>query len=89
MIEIPDCATYAVDFKGDFSSNAVNPSTVKIWGTEYRVGDVLVLKRISFDVLEVGLLKGIVVDDKVFFVCEVFKAIACKGGVYTTDQLLR
>ena len=89
MIEIPDNASYAVDFEGDFSSNAVNPSTVKIWGTDYRVGDVLVLKRISYDALEVGLLKGIVVDDKVFFVCAVFRAIASKGGIYTTEHLLR
>ena len=72
-----------------FSKGAVNPGHVKIWGTEYKPGSILVLKVESYGVLHVGLLISIVVDKKsVFFLCDVFKAELGKSNCYCSTEKL-
>ena len=85
-IEVPDGASYDVKYPDQqFSSSAVLPKYVKIWGTEYKPGDVLIIKVESFGVLNVGLLKSIVVDMKtVSFLCDIFKAELGKSNSYST-----
>ena len=94
-LEIPENAPYKKDLiqitfeksVNDFLKNipnrAVVPKKVKIWGTNYEPGMLIVLRKDEFGELTVGLLKGIaVVDGKVLFGCETFLSSQSKHNYY-------
>ena len=87
-IEIPDDSFYCDEPLAEgIPVGSLCPSFVKIMGTKYEPGMVVVLKSISFGNLEVGVIKNIFFfNGKVLFRCETFKAVLGKSGIYCSTE---
>ena len=80
-IEIPDSSSTSVNFQERrFSKEAVSPTSVRIWGTDYFPGSIVILNVESPGVLHVGVISSIVYDESsVFFLCAEHAAKLGKG----------
>ena len=65
------------------------PKYVKVFGTRYEAGQVLVLKKLSHGLLKIGLIKHISFNGtSVKFCVRTFKASQSKYGFYVTTKFL-
>jgi hypothetical protein len=96
-LEIPEDALYKkemlqvssdsfmLEFLRSFQENTVVPKKIKIWGTNYEPGMLLVVKKELFGELTVGLLKVIAVTgSKVTFGFETFLANQANHNYYVS-----
>ena len=89
-LEVPDNALYG-EFTGVGSSprQALYPSFVKIWGTKYEAGDIVIINISveSFGILKAGLISSIIVDgERVNFACDLFQSRLNSGGFYNVVE---
>ena len=76
-------------FLASLIQNAYYPAKVTVLGTLYQPGMILIMKKESFGVLKVRLLKAISVKDKnVLFGCSSFECKQSKFGYYVTTKVL-
>ena len=100
-IEIPDIApeisailtvTQDPELKQFLSSSNpydLVPKYVKIFGTKYEPGNILVLEKICHGLLKIGLIKSLVSDGKIVTFCVTsFEASQSKFGFYVTTKFL-
>ena len=76
-------------FLAGLSPDALVPTNIKVFGTKYEAGMVLVLEKEDSGEMKVGILKAIsFYKEEVIFGCGVFKALHSKHGFYvTTNQV--
>ena len=99
--EVPDNAPIAQDFVKIAAEpflkaylQALDPKTlipkhIKIYGTNYENGKVLVIRKVEHGKLKVGLIKAIsYFNNKVQFVVKTFEANQSKYGSYVTTKFL-
>ena len=80
---------YLKNFFSGLSSDSVVPKRLKIFGTGYGIGKVLVLKKVCFGKLIVGVIKAIAFSsDEVTFSVTAFEAHQSKFGYYITTKLI-
>ena len=90
-IDVPDQSAYCDTLPAgmNFSPNSLSPAFVKVWGTKYEPGMLVVPQVLSYGILKVGLIKALIVDgSKVYFKCDCFRAELGVGGIYTTKNQL-
>ena len=100
-IEIPDTAPTVNEvqmissdvtlreFFETLSPKALVPKFVKIFGTHYEAGKVVVLSKVGHGLLKVGLIKSISSNGKnVTFCVSTFEASQSKFGYYVTTKTL-
>ena len=74
-------------FMAELSSDTLLPTNIKIFGTKYEPGMILVLRKSGFGALEVGVLRFISYkNEKVIFCCTVFEAFQSKHCYYVTSK---
>ena len=80
--------TYLRDFVERFESYDIFPSKIEVYGTLYKPGMILVLKKAEYqEKLLIGMLRHIGVEnDNVFFGCDIFTAVRSKYGYYVSDS---
>ena len=72
------------------SQDALIPKSIKIFGTKYEAGMILVLEKSDFGEMKVGLLRAIsFIRETVVFACSVFEAFQSKHCFYITTQKLK
>ena len=77
------------DYLHSLDPQALIPKHIKIYGTSYENGKVLVIKKVEHGKLKVGLIKAIsFFKDKVHFVVKTYEANQSKFGSYVTTKFL-
>ena len=81
--------SFMVEFLRKFQENTVVPKKIKIWGTNYEPGMLVVVRKELFGELTVGLLKALAVTGKkVVFGCETFLANQASHNYYVSVKKL-
>ena len=76
-------------FYGSLQSDAVIPKKLKVFGTGYGIGKVLVLNKLCFGKLRIGVIKAIAFSSsEVNFSISVFEAHQSKFGYYVTTKFV-
>ena len=90
VYQVPDTQeSFQRRFLTQLDPKSLYPSKVIILGTSYEPGMVLILKKIDFGLLKVGILKGLnVKSNKVMFACSTFECTQSKYGYYVSTKLL-
>ena len=99
--EIPDNAPMASDvakitsdpalkaFYQELNEEAVIPNRVKIYGTEFIIGKIIVIKKQDHGNLKVGLIKAIsYFKNKISFAVVTFEALKSKFGPFVTTAFI-
>ena len=82
--------SFMVEFLRKFQENTVVPKKIKIWGTNYEPGMLVVIRKELFGELTVGLLKALAVtDNKVVFGCETFLANQASYNYYVSVKKIK
>ena len=77
-------------FFKNLDSQAMIPKQIKIYGTTYESGKVLVIKKVEYGKLTVGLIKAIsYFKHEVKFAVKTFEAHQSKYGQYVTTKFLK
>ena len=100
-LEIPDAAPRVTDAKKMFEDpllkqylsslnhDTLIPKFIKIFGTRYEAGQVLIVKKLDFGLLKVGLIRCITcTGTDVNFLVSSFEASQSKFGYYVTTKVL-
>ena len=76
-------------FYSSLQSDSVIPKKLKVFGTVYGIGKVLVLKKMCFGKLRIGVIKAIAFSSsEVNFSISVFEAHQSKFGHYVTTKFV-
>ena len=99
--EVPDNAVMVRDmvkichdpflqrFMANLCQEDLIPRSLKIFGTKYQPGMILILEKSNYGEMKVGLIKAISSNNnKVLFACAVFEAFQGKYCFYMTKQKL-
>ena len=76
-------------FYQSLGETAVIPRKISVYGTEYGIGQILILDKISLGVFTVGVIKAIgFVNNEVSFCVTSYVASQSKFGYYISTKLL-
>ena len=80
---------YLERFLSIYGQDDLIPTSVKVFGTKYEPGMILILHKNCFGSLKVGLLNAIACSrEETFFGCTVYEALQSKHGYYVTTVKL-
>ena len=91
-VSVKDLMTITKDvslkiFFSSISQEALIPKTIKIFGTVYETGMVLVVEKRDLGEIKVGILQAIsFYREKVTFGCTVFEALLSKHGYFVSSK---
>ena len=77
-------------FLAGLSDDSLIPTTIKIYGTQYEAGMLVVIEKKDFGEVLVGVLKAFAyVKKEALFACTVFEAMQSKYGYYITTKKIK
>ena len=81
---------FLLTFMADVDADTLIPKNIKIFGTKYEAGMVLIISKGDFGTMVVGVLKAISFHKEiVMFGCTVFEALLSKHCYYVTTKKVR
>jgi hypothetical protein len=101
QLEIPDTAPHVfeiqritkdplvIQFLSSLNPQGLSPKSIKIFGTLYEAGSILIMEKLSFGLLKVGLVRCISCNEnKVSFSVSSYEASQSKFGYYVTTRFV-